>query len=130
MPEPPRSNREPGAQSGVMRLTSLEAHPWEEVYPGVRRRIVGAERLTLTTYRFAPGGRFPKHSHAQEQVVLVQEGSMTFASPGQTVTVSRDHVLIIPPGVPHEATAGPDGAVLVGVVVPARQSATDYVIEE
>jgi len=113
-----------------MRLESLDDLLWEEVYPGVRRRIVGAERMTFTTYRFAPGGRFPKHSHAQEQVVLVQEGSMTFVSPGQTVTVTRGHLLVIPPNVPHQATAGPDGAALMSVVVPARQSATDYVVDE
>jgi len=113
-----------------MRLKSLAGRPWEEVYTGVRRRIVGAERMTLATYRFAPGGRFPRHSHAQEQVVLVQEGSITFASSTQTVTVTRDQVLVIPPGVSHEATAGEDGAVLVSVVAPARRSATDYLVEE
>ena len=113
-----------------MRLESLDGLPWEEVYPGVRRRIVGAERMTFTTYRFAPGGRFPKHSHPQEQIVLVQEGLMTFVSPGQTVALTPGHLLVIPPNVPHEATAGPGGAALVSVVAPARQSATDYVIEE
>ena len=113
-----------------MRLRSLDSLSWEEVYPGARRRIVGAERMTFTTYRFTPGGRFPRHSHAQEQVVLVQEGSMTFVSSGQTVTLTPGHLLVIPPNVPHEATAGPNGAALVSVVAPARQSATDYIIEE
>ena len=114
-----------------MRLVDLPTHPWEDVYPGVRRRIVGAERMTVTTYRFAPGGRFPKHSHPQEQTVMVEEGSITFASPTQTVTVDRGQVLIIPPDVPHEAVAGSDGAVLVSAVAPARRSANDYkMIEE
>ncbi|MGH2361435.1 MAG: cupin domain-containing protein [bacterium] len=113
-----------------MRLESLDSLPWEEVYPGVRRRIVGAERMTFTTYRFAPGGRFPKHSHPQEQIVLVQEGSMTFVSPDQTVTLTPGSLLVIPPNAPHEARAGSAGASLMSVVAPARQSATDYVIEE
>jgi quercetin dioxygenase-like cupin family protein len=113
-----------------MRLESLDRLPWEEVYPGVRRRIVGAERMTLTTYRFGPGGRFPRHRHPQEQLVLVQEGSMTFASPEQTVTLTPGHVLVIPADVPHQATAGPHGAALMSVVAPARQSASDYQVEE
>jgi quercetin dioxygenase-like cupin family protein len=113
-----------------MRLESLDSVPWEEVYPGVRRRIVGAERMTFTTYRFAPGGRFPKHSHPQEQLVLVQEGLMTFTSPGQTVALTPGSLLVIPPNVPHEARAGSAGASLISVVAPARQSTTDYVIEE
>lgn len=113
-----------------MRLVPLAAQAWVQVYPGVRCRIVGAHRMTLTTYRFAPGSRFPRHSHPQEQVVVVAEGSITFSSPAQTVTVTRDQVLVIPPDIQHEATAGGDGAVVVSVVAPARQSATDYVIEE
>lgn len=113
-----------------MRLVTLGTQPWEDVYPGVRRRIADADRMTLTTYRFAPGGRFPMHSHPQEQVVLVREGSITFTSRAQAVTVGRDQMLVIPPDLPHEAAAGDDGAVLVSVVAPARRSATDYVIEE
>lgn len=92
-----------------MRLVDLAAQPWEDVYPGVRRRIVGAERMTVTTYRFAPGGRFPRHSHPQEQTVMVEDGSITFASPTQTVTVNRGQVLVIPPDMPHEAVAGSQG---------------------
>ncbi len=114
----------------VMRLTSLAAQPWQEVYPGVRRRTAGGERMTLTTYRFDPGGRFPRHSHTQEQLVLVADGSITFTSPTQTVTLRAEDTLLIPPTVPHEATAGEQGAVVVSVVSPARQSATDYSIEE
>jgi quercetin dioxygenase-like cupin family protein len=113
-----------------MRLVALAAQPWEEVYPGVRRRIVGGERMTLSTYRFGPGGRFPRHSHPQEQVVMVREGWVTFISPAQTVTLRPDQVLVIPPEIVHEAEAGPDGAVLVSIVAPARRSSTDYTIEE
>lgn len=113
-----------------MREASLAEQPWEEVYPGVRRRAVGSERMTLTTYRFAPGGRFPRHSHPQEQMVLVREGSITFTSSTQAVTLRPDHALVIAPDVPHDATAGSEGAVLVSVVSPARQSATDYTMVE
>lgn len=116
--------------SDEMRLVALAAQPWEEVYPTVRRRIVGGERMTFTAYRFGPGGRFPKHSHAQEQIVMVREGSITFTSPKQTVTLQPDQVLVIPPQIPHEAAAGAEGAVLVSVVAPARRSATDYIIQE
>ena len=113
-----------------MRLTSLASQPWQEVYPGVHRRVVSGERMTLSTYRFGAGGRFPKHSHPQEQLVLVTEGSVTFASPTHTIILRAEDTLLIPPAVAHEATAGEHGAVVVSVVSPARQSATDYLIEE
>jgi quercetin dioxygenase-like cupin family protein len=113
-----------------MRRTPLGAQPWQEVYPGVRRRTVSGERMTLSTYRFDPGGRFPKHSHAQEQVALVTEGSVTFASPAQTITLWAGDTLVIPPAVAHDATAGEQGALVISVVSPARQSADDYTVEE
>ena len=115
---------------GEMRLVALADQSWEEVYPDVRRRIAGSERMTFTTYRFGPGGRFPRHSHPQEQIVIVREGLITFTSSTQTVILQPDQVLIIPPEIPHEAAAGPEGAVLMSVVAPARRSATDYTIQE
>lgn len=115
---------------GDLRLAALAEQPWEEVYPGVRRRAVGGERMTFTTYRFAPGGRFPRHSHAQEQLVVALEGAITFSGPAGAVTVRPDHVLVIPPGVPHEAVAGSEGAVVMSVVSPARRGAGDYTVEE
>jgi quercetin dioxygenase-like cupin family protein len=85
--------------------------------------------MTLAVYRFDPAGRFPRHHHPQEQVVVVLEGAVTFAGVGQTVTLAADEVLVIPPDVPHEAVAGPAGALVVSVVAPARRSAADYVVE-
>jgi quercetin dioxygenase-like cupin family protein len=113
-----------------MRTVVLSDQVWDEVYPGVRRRVVGGERMTLTTYEFGPGGRFPMHSHPQEQMVLVRKGSITFANGTQSITLLPNHALVIPPGVSHDATAGDDGALLVSVVAPARRSMADYTIEE
>lgn len=112
-----------------LRHVALAALPWTTVYPGVRRRQVDATRMTMTIYRFDPGGRFPLHHHPQEQLVVVLEGAVTFAGAGQTVTVAPEHVLIVPPDVPHEAVAGPTGALVVSVVAPARRSAADYVMD-
>jgi len=107
-----------------LRHVALAALHWTTVYPGVRRRQVDAARMTMTIYRFDPGGRFPLH-HPQEQLVVVLEGAVTFAGAGQAVTVTPEHVLIVPPDVPHEAVAGPAGALVVSVVAPARRSAAD-----
>jgi quercetin dioxygenase-like cupin family protein len=113
-----------------MRAVVLAELAWEEVYPGVRRRMVSGERMTVTTYRFAAGARFPLHSHAQEQIVLVRRGSIAFTAPGQSITLLPDHALIIPPDLPHDATAGSEGALVVSIVSPARQSASDYTLED
>lgn len=113
----------------ALRREALGARPWEETAPGVRRRVVQGERMTLLTYRFDPGGRFPRHRHAQEQMVLVLEGSVTFASPDRAVMLDAGDALVIPPDLPHEAVAGPAGAALVSVVAPARAAEGGYTLE-
>jgi quercetin dioxygenase-like cupin family protein len=113
-----------------LRTVALEAQPEDEPLPGVRRRVVSGERLTCTRYRFAPGARFPLHHHPQEQIVVVLDGAITFASATRSVRLGRGDALVIAPDVPHEATAGPDGATLVSAVAPARHSAADVTIEE
>lgn len=113
-----------------LRLAVLAEQPLEEPYAGVRRRTVQGTRMSFATYRFAPGARFPRHSHRQEQFVMVVEGSITFVSPAGSFTVRPDHVLVIPPGVTHEAVAGTGGAVVMSVVSPARTGPADYTVEE
>jgi quercetin dioxygenase-like cupin family protein len=113
-----------------LREVALETQPWEEALPGVRRRVLSGERMTFTSYRFAPRARFPRHRHPQEQIVLVLEGAITFASPDRSVRLERGDALVIAPDVPHDATAGPDGAALVSAVAPARRTPADVTMEE
>jgi quercetin dioxygenase-like cupin family protein len=111
------------------RAVALGAQPWEEPLPGVRRQVLTGERMTLTSYRFAPGARFPLHRHPQEQLVLVLEGVITFVSPAGAARLGAGDALIIAPDVPHEAAAGPDGAALVSAVAPARRWPADITME-
>lgn len=111
------------------RMVALDTQPWEEPLPGVRRRVLSGERMTFTRYRFAPGARFPLHRHAQEQIVLVLEGAITFTSPAGAARLGAGDALVIAPDVPHEAAAGPDGAGLVSAVAPARRSPADVTME-
>jgi quercetin dioxygenase-like cupin family protein len=101
---------------------------WEEVYPGVRRWVTSGEFMTVTFYEFDPGSRFPLHAHDQEQAVVVTRGALTFSTGEEEETVVPNAVLWIPPGVPHEAVAGPEGASVVSVVSPARHSGEDLQI--
>lgn len=103
---------------------------WEEVYRGVRRRVSSGRFMTVTVYGFDPGSRFPLHMHEQEQAVLVVRGALTFSAGSTRRTVVPDTVLWIPPGLPHEAVAGPEGAWAVSVVAPARRRDGDVRILE
>lgn len=103
---------------------------WEEVYPGVRRRVTSGRSMTVTLYEFDPASRFPLHAHDQEQAVVVIRGALVFAAASMQETAIPDTVLWIPPGLPHEAVAGPEGAWVVSVVSPARRSDGDVQVLE
>jgi hypothetical protein len=51
---------------------------WEEVMPGMRRKVLHAEAFTIVLVDLAPNLDLPCHSHPHEQATLVQRGSLVF----------------------------------------------------
>lgn len=102
---------------GVTRIDGLDP---EEVFPGVGKRSLDTERITLTEYRFGPSARFPEHHHPQEQLTLVIDGAATFVVAGEAHEMRAGDVIVVPPSVPHEVSAGAGGARLLSIVSPAR----------
>jgi quercetin dioxygenase-like cupin family protein len=101
----------------------------EQPFPGVTRRTLPSERATVTRYDFEPGARFPLHRHAQEQITLVERGEVEFDA-GRTVSsLAAGDWSVVAPNVPHGVRAGPNGARILAIV-PGRQAADDYQIEE
>jgi len=94
--------------------------PFEPVPGAVRIRRVEGERLTLAVVELAPNGVVAEHRHPQEQIGLCISGRITLT----VGDVSREHgpggTWVIASDVPHVATAGPDGAVVVEVFSPTR----------
>jgi quercetin dioxygenase-like cupin family protein len=77
--------------------------PEEVVYPGVSRAVVHGERQTLVRYRYAPGSRFPEHSHPEEQITAVLSGRIAFVVAGERLELGSGDVAVIPADVPHGA---------------------------
>ena len=90
------------------------------IWPGVRARAVGSERTTFAVVELDPGTVVPEHAHENEQVGVLVSGSARFRVGDEERDVSPGGVWSIPPNVPHEVEAGPDGAVVVEVFAPAR----------
>jgi quercetin dioxygenase-like cupin family protein len=102
------------------RSVALDGLEWEAVNDRLVRKVIDGERMTATRYRFAPGGRFPLHSHDQEQLAYVLRGQLTFSLPEADHVLAPDGMIVIEPNVPHSAEAGPEGAEVLSVVTPAR----------
>jgi quercetin dioxygenase-like cupin family protein len=103
----------------------------DEPYPGVHRRAFDSERATVTEYEFEPGAEFPLHRHPQEQITLVEQGTVVFTVGGRASELRPGGWSIVGPNVDHGLRAGAGGARILAVLVPRRESANEYeVLEE
>ena len=94
---------------------------WERI---VARSIHG-ERMTLSVVELEPGAVVAEHSHENEQLGIVIRGAMDFRVGDERRELGPGATWLIPANTPHEATAGPDGAVVIDVFAPIRADFRD-----
>jgi quercetin dioxygenase-like cupin family protein len=92
----------------------------QQIWEGVSGRSVHAERVTFGVIEFEPHAAVPEHSHHNEQVGLLLEGTVRFRIGDETRELERGAMWRIPAHVPHAADAGRDGAVIAEVFSPPR----------
>jgi anti-sigma factor ChrR (cupin superfamily) len=97
------------------RFVEVEALPWEKSsYPGVETKTLVLERRTgvLTMLiKMAPGAKLPDHEHVLIEQTFVLQGSLVC---GEGVCKAGDFVWR-PAGSRHEAWAGPEGGLMLGI---------------
>jgi quercetin dioxygenase-like cupin family protein len=92
----------------------------KQIWDGVVARIIEGERITLAVVELDPDGLVPEHHHANEQLGIVLEGSVTFRVDQETKRLGPGGTWRILGDVPHEVRAGSGGAVVVDVFTPTR----------
>ena len=90
------------------------------IWEGIVARVVEGQRLTLAVVELDPGAVAREHSHDNEQLGIVLSGAMTFRIGDETRELAPGDAYTIASNVPHEATAGPEGAVVIDVFAPPR----------
>jgi quercetin dioxygenase-like cupin family protein len=91
------------------------------VWDGVHARAIEGKNVSFAVVELDPGADVPEHHHVHEQLGMVLRGSVRFRvgdevqllGPGGTWSIGSD--------VPHEVTAGPEGAEVLDVFAPARE---------
>jgi quercetin dioxygenase-like cupin family protein len=78
------------------------------------------EKASLAVVELGPGAIVPEHRHAHEQIGLCIEGSITFTIDGERRELGPGGTWRITSNVPHDAVAGPEGAVVVDIFSPPR----------
>jgi quercetin dioxygenase-like cupin family protein len=102
------------------RLGDLGGFDVLKVWDGVTARAVEGERLSLAVVELEPSCVVPEHSHENEQLGIVLSGAVTFRIGSEARELCPGGTWSIPPNVPHEVHAGPDGAVVIDVFAPVR----------
>jgi quercetin dioxygenase-like cupin family protein len=89
---------------------------WEHVLA----RVVGGDECSLAIVELDPNSVVAEHQHANEQLGIVVSGAVTFRVGDEEQALAPGGTWRIPPNVPHEVHAGPNGAVVVDVFAPPR----------
>ncbi|MDQ2673125.1 MAG: cupin domain-containing protein [Chloroflexota bacterium] len=90
------------------------------VWDGIRARTVEGDQVTLAIVELDPNAEVPEHTHPAEQNGMVLRGEMRFRIGDEERVLGPGGTWRILGGVPHAATAGPDGAEVIDVFSPIR----------
>lgn len=91
-----------------------------QVWDRIVARSVNGERITMAVVELDPGAVASEHAHENEQLGIVLRGSMAFRVGDEVRELGPGGTWTIPANTPHEATAGPEGAVVIDVFAPPR----------
>jgi quercetin dioxygenase-like cupin family protein len=101
--------------------------PREELNPQIGRKFITGEQMMIAHVYLAKGAIVPKHSHENEQLTYILEGTLRFFmgdDGAEVVDVRAGEVLTIPPHLPHAAEALED-TLDVDIFTPPRQDWLD-----
>jgi quercetin dioxygenase-like cupin family protein len=90
-------------------------------WKGVTVRVVHGQLASLAVAELEPGVVVPQHQHDNEQIGLVISGSALFEAEERRLVLGAGGTYHFLSGVPHQVTAGAEGAVFVECFAPPRE---------
>ena len=67
----------------------------------LERKAISTARMTVVRCSYVSGASFRSHTHPQEQITIVEKGSLIFEIDGDVVVVEAGQMIAIPPRVRH-----------------------------
>jgi quercetin dioxygenase-like cupin family protein len=89
--------------------------------PGIQIQPVIGESLMTCWIAMEPGAIVAEHSHTNEQLGVVVEGSVSLTVAGETRELVVGDAYLVPSDLAHSGVAGADGVLLVETFVPVRE---------
>ena len=106
--------------SSKLQHIRLQDMPVEHLNPLIDRQFVAGERSMLARIILRKGSIVPQHSHDNEQITYVLEGTLKFVIDGRELIVRSGEILVIPSNLPHSAEALED-TVDLDIFCPPRE---------
>ena len=94
--------------------------PEEKMNERLTRQVIHTDRMTIARLRLAKGAVVPTHQHENEQISMIDAGSLNFTIDGKELVVRAGEAVRIPPHVPHSVVAHED-CVATDLFTPPRQ---------
>ena len=80
----------------------------EQLSPTFARQVIHTDTMTVARVFLKQGCSVPLHSHDNEQISIIESGSLKFVVDGQETVVRAGEILRIPAHAPHSAEAQED----------------------
>jgi quercetin dioxygenase-like cupin family protein len=93
---------------------------------GISARSIRGREMTFAVVELSPHSRVGSHQHPHEQMGIVLRGSVVYTIGGESKDMQPGDTYMVQGGIPHEAVAGPEGAVIVDVFAPVRDDWTRF----
>jgi quercetin dioxygenase-like cupin family protein len=77
----------------------------EKMNPLLTRRVIHTDQMTVARMSLAKGSVVPLHRHVNQQITMLETGSLEFEIEGEQIVLKAGDVLVIPPDTPHLVTA-------------------------
>jgi quercetin dioxygenase-like cupin family protein len=100
---------------------SFEGVRPHKIWPGVLAHTVEGDSVSFALVELEPNVEVAEHSHPNEQVGFIVQGTFSFTIGGETRRLKPGDTYVIPGGVAHSAQAGPEGTVALDIFSPPRE---------
>ncbi len=103
----------------------MQHYHWEKVQtevlnPTLSRQVIHADNITVARMQLRKGCLVPEHSHHNEQISMIEQGSAKFVIAGEERVLKAGEAVRIPPHVPHYVEAVED-CVALDLFSPRRE---------
>lgn len=110
-------------------IVNIKDYPHYEIAAGVMFCPVFGKNLSLNFVVFPPHSGFPTHTHPEEQISIVREGTMEITVGDLTRTVVPGDVIVFPSDVPHSGRTAEVACSLIDTFAPPREGLREVIAD-